>query len=133
MASEKATYWMVLGVLALAAANGLVTGYSGWAERLADRSIALVDQVAPGIATNANLGMLNRDDQAVNRMVSAQVRVARVQSAIRRRQAEAVRVQVNGIRTRVMEHGMRAVIDCPQQNFVIDIPQAPQILEDSTF
>jgi hypothetical protein len=133
MASEKATYWTVLGVLALAATNGLVSEYNGWAGRLADRSIAVVQQVSSRLTTNdADLGMVSRD-QDLRRVVSARIRLARVQSALARRQAESVRVQVNGIRARVMEHGIRAVADCPPQNFVIDLPQPPQILGDSRF
>jgi hypothetical protein len=133
MASDKATYWTVLGVLALAATNGLVSEYNGWAGRLADRSIAVVQQVSSQLTTNdANLGMLSRDED-LRRVVSARIRLARVQSALARRQAESVRVQVNGIRARVMEHGIRTVVDCPPQDFVIDLPQPPQILGDSRF
>jgi hypothetical protein len=133
MASEKATYWTVLGVLALAATNGLVSEYNGWAGRLADRSIAVMQQVSSRLTTNdADLGMVSRD-QDLRRVVSARIKLARVQSALARRQAESVRVQVNGIRARVMEHGIRAVADSPPQNFVIDLPQPPQILGDSRF
>jgi hypothetical protein len=133
MASEKATYWIVLGVLALAVTNGLVTEHRGWAGRLAARSIAMAEQASEIATGNAKSVMPDRENDDLRRVVSARVRLARVQSTLARHQAEVVRVQVEGIRARVMEHQIRAAIDCPQQNFVIDLPQPPQVLEDETF
>ena len=46
MDSEKAMYWMTLGVLALAATTGFVTEHRGWSDRLADRSVAMVSQAS---------------------------------------------------------------------------------------
>jgi hypothetical protein len=134
MATEKVMYWTILGVLALAAAtNGLVTEHRGWAGRLADRSIAMTEQASEIAAGYAQSVMPDRENDDLKRVVSARVHWARVQSTLARRQAEVVRVQVEGVRARVMEHQIRAAIDCPQQSFVIDLPQPPQILEDETF
>lgn len=133
MATEKAMYWTVLGVLVLAAANGLVTEHRGWAGRLADTSIAMTEQASEIAAGYAQSVMPDRENDDLKRVVSARVHLARVQSTLARRQAEVVRVQVEGVRARVMEHQIRAAIDCPEQSFVIDLPQPPQILEDETF
>lgn len=135
MASEKVMYWTVLGVLALAVTNGLVNEHRGWAGCLADRSIAMADQISSELAADyANLAMPDRENaDALRGVVSARVHLARVQSTQARRQAEVVRVQVEGIRARVMEHRIHAVIACPRQNLVIDLPQPPQIFEDHTF
>jgi len=133
MASEKAMYWMVLGVLALSVTNGLVSEQRGWAGRLSDRSIAMVEQASKIAAGYVNLGTPDRENDDLNQAVSAQVRLARVRSALGRRRAEVVRVQVQGIRARVMERGIRAVVACPRQNLVIDLPQPPQIFEDDRF
>lgn len=133
MASEKAMYWTVLGVLALAVANGFMSEYRGWAGRLADRSIAMVEQASQMAASYADLGTPDRDNDDLKRLVRARVRMARVQSTVARHQPEMVRVQVEGIRARVMEHGVQAVIACPRQNFVIDVPEPPQLFEDETF
>jgi hypothetical protein len=133
MATEKAMYWTVLGVLVLAGTNGLVTEHRGWAGRLADRSIAMTEQASEIASSYAKSVMPDRENDDINRVVSARVHLARVQSTLARRQAEVVRVQVEGVRARVMEHQIRAAIDCPQQSFVIDLPQPPQILEDETF
>ena len=56
MASEKAMYWMALGVLALAAANGFVTEHRGWAGRLADKSIAMAEQASEIAAGYCTIG-----------------------------------------------------------------------------
>jgi hypothetical protein len=133
MASEKAIYWTVLGVLALSVANGFVSEYRGWAGRVADRSIAMAERASEIAASYANLGSPDRDNDDLQRLVRSQVRMARVQSTVRRHQAEMVRVQVEGIRARVMEHGVQAVIACPRQNSVIDVPEPPQVFEDETF
>ena len=101
------------------------------AGRLAGRSIALAEQVSSEVGTSyASLAMLNHDDEDLSQAVSARIRLARVQSALASRQAESVRVQVNGIRARVLEHGIRAVVDCPPQNLVIDLPEPPQIFDE---
>jgi hypothetical protein len=133
MASEKAMYWTVLGVLALAVTNGLVSENRGWAGRLADRSIAIAEQASEIASGFANLGTPDRENADLQRLVRDQVRLVHVQSTVARHQAEMVRVQVSGIRAQVMEHGVRAAIDCPPQDFVIDLPQPPQIFEDDRF
>jgi hypothetical protein len=133
MASEKVIYWTVLGVLALASVNGLVTERRGWAARLADRSTAIAEQASSELAASyANLTP-DRENDDLQRLVRDQVRLVRVQSTMARDQADMVRVQVRGIRARVMQHRVHAVIDCPPQNLVIDLPQPPQVFDDSRF
>ncbi len=134
MASEKVIYWTVLGVLALAAANGLVTEHRGWAARLADRSTAMAEQASSELAASySNLRTPDRENDDLQRLVRDRVRLVRVQSTMARDQADMVRVQVRGIRARVMQHRVHAVIDCSPQSFVIDLPQPPQIFEDGRF
>src|ERR1700680_1287354 len=133
MVSEKAIYWMAVGVLALAVTNGFVSEYRGWAGRLADKSIAMMEQASEMAAGYANIGKPSRENDDLKRVVRAQVRLARIQGTFARHQAEMARLQVDGIRARVMENGIQAVIACPRQNFAIDVPRPPQIFEDDTF
>jgi len=69
MESEKITYWMTLGVLALAAATGMVSGRQGWGDRLADRSINMISQAserARNYAEIASLVLGSGESDAVN-------------------------------------------------------------------
>jgi len=70
MASEKAMYWMVLGVLALSVTNGLVSEHRGWAGRLSDRSIAMVEQASEIAAGYVNLGTPDRENDDLNQAVT---------------------------------------------------------------
>ena len=64
MESEKAMYWMTLGVLALATATGFVTEHRGWSDRLVDRSVAVVSQASDVAAHYAEIAdlMLGRGE-----------------------------------------------------------------------
>ena len=111
MVSEKAVYWMALSVLALAAVNGFVSEYRGWAGRLAESSIAMVEQaseMATGYADPATPGRMNvgRKNDDLGRLVCAQVRLAQVQSNLARHQAEMIRAQVDAIRVQMLDQKM---------------------------
>jgi hypothetical protein len=133
MASEKATYWMVLGVLALAVTNGFVREHSGWAGRLADRSVAMAEQASDLAAGYITMARQAPDRDNFRQVAGLRPQLAQVRSVMARGRAEVVRVRAEGIRAQVMQDGVRAVIDCPRQNFAVEIPQPPQIFEDHTF
>lgn len=144
MESEKAIYWMTLGVLTLATITGFVTGHRGWGDRLAERSIALASQATEmaanysGIA-GAVLGSGENDlgltpgavveiqSEAQNRL---QARLACAQRTLMRRQAEMVRLQAVQLRVRVLQRAPRAVV-WPGHRTVIEIPQIPDPPEDT--
>jgi hypothetical protein len=152
MASEKTVYWMVLTVLALAVVNGFVSEYRGWAGRLAESSIAMVEQASemttgyadPVTPSRMNVGRQNDD---LGRLVCAQVRLAHLQSNLPRHQAEMIRAQVDAIRVQMRNQKMldqsmldqsihAAIAVRPRPNIVIDVPQPPepaQIIEHATF
>jgi predicted NAD-dependent protein-ADP-ribosyltransferase YbiA (DUF1768 family) len=133
MASEKATYWMVLGVLALAVTNGFVREHSGWASRLADRSVAMADRASDLAAGYINMASQAPDRDDLRQIARLRPQLAQVRSAMARSRAEVVRVRVEGVRAQVMRDGVRAVINCPRQNFDVEIPEPAQIFEDHTF
>ena len=133
MASEKVMYWTVLGVLAMAVTNGFVNEHRGWAGRLAGKSVAMAEHASKVVAGYANPKALDVQNDDLNRVVSAQVRLARLQSSLAHRQAEVIRVQVEGVRARVMEQRIRAIVACPRQDLVIAVPQLPQTFEEGTF
>ena len=130
MASDKAIYWLAVAVLGAAAMNGFVSEYRERASRLADTSVAMVEQASEIVAGYANLAMpQGHENDGFKRLVRAQVRLARVRSTVARQQAEMARAQVEGIRAQVTGHGIRGVIACPRQSFVLEVPRPPQIFE----
>jgi len=141
MASEKVIYWTVLGVLAMAATNGFVNEHRGWAGRLAGKSVAMAEHAskvassyanpeAPDVESDVQDDAQNDD---LNRVVSAYVRLAGVQSSLARRQSEVIRVQVEGVRARAVEQRIRALAACPGQDLVIAVPRPPQLFEEGTY
>ena len=130
MASEKAIYWLAIAVLGAAALNGFVSEYRERASRLADSSVAMVEQASEIVAGYANLAMpQGHENDGFKRLVRAQVRLARVRSTVARPQAEMARLQVEGIRAQVTGHGMQRVIACPRQNLIIEVPRPPRLVE----
>jgi len=124
MESEKMMYWVTLGVLAMAAITGAVTGRAGWGEQLADRSIAMMSRASAQAMNYAKiagivLGSGEEDSlPPVRTVLEAQNRLACVQRVLVRRQAELVRVQTMRVRVRTMV--------VPDRNMVVEIPQVPE-------
>jgi hypothetical protein len=133
MASEKAIYWMTVGVLALAVTKGFVTEYRGWAGRVADRSVAMAEQASAMVAGYVESAMPVQQTHDLQQLACANVRLARAQSALARRRAEIARVQADGIRVRAMAHQVRAVMDWPSENIVVDIPDVQEMLDADTY
>ena len=135
MQSDKIMYWVTLGVLAMAAITGAVSGQAGWGERLAVRSIAMMSRASAQAVSYAEVaGMVwgsREDDSArpMRTMVEAQNRLACVQRVLVRRQAELVRVQAMRVRIRALELAPRTIV-LPARNIVVEIPEAPQAPED---
>jgi glutamine amidotransferase PdxT len=140
MESEKITYWMTLGVLALAAATGMVSGHQGWGDRLADRSINMISQAserARNYAEIASLVLGSGESDAVNTVqpeisvqnefqneIQGEVEnhMACVQRVLVRHQAELARLQAMRVRVRMIKRTPRTIV-WPARNMVIEIPQ----------
>jgi hypothetical protein len=157
MASEKAVYWMVLSVLTLAVANGFVSEYRGWAGRIANKSIAMVEEaseIATGYGDPVTLGRVDMGrmnmgptKDELGRLVCAQVRLAQVQTRLPLHRAEMIRAQVDAVRAQMLDQKMLdqkildrrirvAIAAHPLSNIVIDVPEPPEpaeIIEHATF
>jgi len=62
MASEKVMYWTALAVLGFGVANGVLNDRAEWMTRLADHSIAMIEQASDTAAhytTLANGNLMN--------------------------------------------------------------------------
>ena len=140
MESEKAMYWMTLGVLALAAVTGFVTAHRGWSDRVVGRSVAVVSQASDVAAHYAEIAdlMLGRGENDLSGsgrnvfevgnqvqddvQAEVQARVACAQRTLVRRQAELVRLQAIRVQVRALERAPRTIV-LPARNMVIQIPQ----------
>jgi hypothetical protein len=58
MDSEKAIYWVTLGVLAMATISSSVTAHTGWGDGLAERSIVLMSQASERASNYAQIAGL---------------------------------------------------------------------------
>jgi hypothetical protein len=138
MTSEKAMYWMAVGVLAAGALNGFVSRLGGAVPALADRSLALVSQASQTAADYVETARMTLGDRdlefAPPRMavVRPQTGLACIQATLARNQAALARVQAERLRVRVRDRGPRS-ITWPDGHVIIDVPQLPQIEQDDTF
>jgi hypothetical protein len=133
MASEKALYWMAVGVAALFLGNSFLGG-RGLSPSVADRSMATAQRIsghAMRYATFAQVIFLRGDAGVVHSQTataSAQARLAVVQAASAHREAAMARIQAERIRVLAS----REVVVCPRQNLVIKLPQVPVIVPEGT-
>ena len=129
MAFEKVGYWMAVGVLTLIVSNNFVVRHENDVRALANRSLAVVEQVS-GHATRVMAVaevMLDKGGarfaQTQTTLACAQTRLASVQSRLASREAGLARVEAEHARMAAMQQLGSAVI-CPRQNLRIVIPEA---------
>lgn len=131
MASEKALYWMAVGVAALFLGNHFANRYDG--RCLADQSQAAVERLSREAShfmamAGAMLG------QAPLPLVPAETEVARIQSSLAsvdtlmaRQQAACARLEVE--RANMMSsqqlRQMRLEVVCPRQALMLKVPHPP--------
>ena len=133
MASEKAIYWMAVGVAALFLGNSFVGGRS-LTPRVADRAMATAQRISTQAMRYAMLAQVifGRDEvgfvQAQTATAGAQTRLAAVQTAMAHREAALARVQAE--RIRVLAN--RRIVACPRQNLVINLPEVPMMTAEGT-
>jgi hypothetical protein len=131
MESEKIMYWVTLGVLAMAATTGFVTGHRGWSDRLADRSIAMVSQASDKARNYAEVAslVLGKGDGDVVDTNQPEIAVqaefqneACVQRVLVRHQAELARLQAMRVQVRMLKRSPRTILR-PARDMVIEVPQ----------
>lgn len=127
MASEKAIYWMAVGVVALSLGNHFVSRYDGkW---LADQSLAAVQRISgqanramamAGLMLGQTLMPLLGADTEVARI---QTRLASVDTVMARQQAACARLEVERARLMASQlQQMRPETVCPRQVLKLNVP-----------
>ena len=133
MASEKARYWMAVGVAALFLGNSFMGGH-GLTSRFADCSMVTAQRIsgqAMRYAVHARVIFGHgeaRFVQAQTATARTQTRLAVVQTAMAHREAALARVQAEKIRALAN----RGVVSCPRQDLMINLPDVPVIAAEGT-
>jgi hypothetical protein len=127
MGTEKAGYWIAVGVLALFVSNNFAARHQGDVRCLASRSLAALEQVsgrAPRLMAIAET-MLGRSEtrfaQTQTKLARVQTRLASAQTVIASHEAAFAKLQSERARMVAMEQLNRAVI-CPRTNLRMEIP-----------
>lgn len=132
MASEKALYWMAVGLLALVAGNHLVSKLDHTC--LADKVRAAADRVSGQsdhlmAVTEVMLGRTStRVDRAETTLAMAQTRLVSVQTSMARQEAACARAEAVRARMMVREQleqiQMPQALPSPRVSFAIPAPPA---------
>ncbi len=127
MGTEKAWYWIAVGVLALVVSNNFAARHQDEIRCLASRSLAAVEQ-ASGRATQVMAmaeTMIGRGETrfvgAQTALAGTQARLASAQSVIAQHEAALARVQAGHARMAAMQELGGAAV-CPRQSLRMVIP-----------
>jgi hypothetical protein len=128
MASEKALYWMSVGLLALVAGNSFLARHTAGLRSVARRSLVMAEMVsghATGSLGRAEIVLGQRGmrfDHAQMAMACAQTRLAGVQAAMARHEGELANIETERASQAVLEelNRERQVIVVPEIHVLPD-------------
>jgi len=127
MGTEKAWYWIAMGVLAMFVGNHFAARHEGEIRCFGSQALAAVEQVS-GQATHFVAmaeTMLGRGETRFvgtqTALAEAQSQLASVQSVIAQHQAALARVQAEHARMAAIRE-LRGTVICPRQNLRMAIP-----------
>jgi hypothetical protein len=130
MVSEKAAYWMAVGVLALFASNQFAARHEDGVRRFASQSLAVIEQVsrnATGFMATAQT-MFGRSGvrfaQTQTTLACAQTRLASVQTLIAQHEGALARVQAGQSRMFAMQE-LHVPVICPRERIRMSVSQRP--------
>jgi uncharacterized protein HemX len=130
MGSEKAWYWIAVGVLALLVTNGFAARHKDDLLRLAEQSQAAIEQASiPATRLMATAeAMLGRGEsrfvRAQSGLAQAETRLASAQTEIECHQAAFARMQAEWARAVAIEQ-LRSTVICPRPNLRIEMLKPP--------
>jgi len=136
MASEKMTYWLAVGIMAILFGNHFMSKVDS--SCLRQRALYAVERIsgsANGLADHAQ-AMMDRDSASYARVQSrvacAQSRIAYAQSVMARKEAALAQAQaIRDQHLRIMDE-VRNSARCPRQKLQIVVPEVPsRISEDA--
>jgi hypothetical protein len=129
MVSEKVSYWMAVGVVALVASNHFAARHGEDIRCLADRSVAAMESVAgPASRLMATAEMMvgrseTRFVRTQSVLAQAETRLASVQTEIECHEAAFARMQAEQARA-VAIRELHAAVICPRANVRMVAPRS---------
>ena len=135
MVSDKALYWIAVGVLALVAGNSLMTRHDDWVNCIGDESLQVAQRVTDRVMAMVRPGgtlfdgtndRFARSEYAVARVQS---RIASVQARVARKQADLARLQAEKVRTFDFTTVKRTV-KCPRREVTVEVPDVQVEVSD---
>jgi hypothetical protein len=137
MGSEKAWYWIAVGVLALFVSNNFAARHQGEVRCLASRSLAAFEQVpdhTTRLMTMAEM-VLGRGETRLARtqttLARVQTRLATVQTTIECKQSAFARIEAEHARMAAIQE-LRGAVICPRQSLRMAIPKLSGMRTDGT-
>jgi hypothetical protein len=133
MASEKALYWMTVGLLTVVMGNHFINRFDG--NCLADRSRAAVERItakADHLVAMADVvagGSSARFDRAQAAMAMARVHMASMQTGFARQEAACARLSATRARVMVQEQlsQMQVPLVHPRPRVEMAMPRPPAV------
>ena len=127
MASDKAWYFVAVGVMALGLGNSLAESHPNWLENVTGRSVAAVDRFsgqAERYLAMAQL-MLGQGESGFGRaqatLGSVQARIGVMQANLARRQADMARMESDQARMVAVQQARHIRVACPR--VVVELAQ----------
>lgn len=138
MASEKAMYWMAVGLVALSLGNHFVRGFDG--RCLADRSLAAAQRLSGHASrivamTEFMLGGTSLPQwRTQTEIVRMQAHFASVDIASVRQQAACARIEAEHERRMALQQvqQMRLEVLCPRQTLRLNVQPPPAVPREGT-
>jgi hypothetical protein len=142
MASERRIYLLAMVVLAFGLGNSLIKKHVDWLDYFSSRVNSLADRVSDhaldgkgrfqGLAERASLGSQRGIERGQQSRVKAQLKMACAQSVMARRQADAIREQVEKARDRALDQLQHNLIIQQQNVRALNVPRHRSMLGDDT-
>jgi len=138
MASEKAIYWMAVGLVAFSLGNHFVSRYNG--RCFAGRSLAAVQRLSGQASHFMSMAEAMLDRTSLP-LVRTETEVARIQTSLAsvdtimaRQQAACARVEVQRARTMAFQQlqQMHLEVVCPRQALKLSVPRQPAVSREGT-
>jgi hypothetical protein len=127
MASEKALYWLAVGMMGLFLMNSVAVRHQDWLNRLEARSIQVAERISGGTMASLNLGEMRLGLQsspcARTRALPArmQAKLACMEAAMARHQARLAQFETHKEQLEVMQR-MRFAMMPANQDFRFEVP-----------
>ncbi len=137
MGSEKALYWLAVGMMGLLLINSAAVRHQDWLSSLKDPSVQLAEQLSGGSMAALNLAEMKLGSQS-SQCARTQATAARMQgkfacmeAALARRQAWFARLKAQKAQLEARQQ-MRSPVMPQRQDFLTEVPEPKSLSSEGT-